>query len=195
MVLNNELFHFFEFLMEIKVFIKKAYRVDGFLEKFLEGVCVRGKAFDSIIDLFFEHGEVSNRLLNELFFGLVSFFFYFFLVDFLQLFVFFFHFFVIFGKWKTINMFFFLFEKIFVLFFYLKVGPFIEVIIVKSALGRLFSKLCSSEQVNLFWVFCEIFHHKRNLFDCLLISIFRVFCLLNEFFHSSSITVDFGVFL
>ncbi len=92
-------------------------------------------------------------------------------------------------------MFFFLVQKLSVLFFYLKVGSFTEVIIVNCALWRRFTQLCSSEQVNLFWVFCEIFHHKRNLFDCFFASIFRVICLLNEFFHSSSISVDIGVLL
>ncbi len=118
----------------------------------------------------FKHGEVSNRLLNLFFFVGVSFLAEFFVVVIHQFFVFLFHFLVIFGKGKTIDMFICLFEKFDVLFFDLEVGPFIEVIIVKSAQGRLLTELSSSEQVNLLWVFNEIFHDKRNLFDCLIIS-------------------------
>jgi hypothetical protein len=62
-------------LLEIKVLIKKVDRVDGFSKEFLEDIGVKAKAVDSIIDLFFEHGEVSNRLRNEKFFSGVSLFF------------------------------------------------------------------------------------------------------------------------
>ena len=86
-------------------------------------------------------------------------------------------------------MFAFLVEELGVLFFDLEVGSFVKVIIVKSALGRFFAQLRSSEQVNLFWMVCEVLHHKRNLFDCLFASILFILSLVDKNFHPSSISI------